>query len=252
MRGQRLCCLIAFCLLCLCAASVRAAEAAPDDANAWPFKDVSEGHKYRERISYGLEQGYITPQGELYKPDSHITRREALGSLWIVSDKPPVQVDEFPFADPELIPDSEDRDVAAWAYVKNIEQRQGTTETPQGKRFYKGNDAITRGKLATYLYKASLKDPFMKTLGPVDMNVIKDLDVDRTDAGYDAKAVAWGVRYGIITLEIVDGKPSFRPDAMCTKGEFSDIMAKYAKKRAELKAAKEAQEAQAAQQAQAA
>ena len=246
MRRQRLCCLIAFCLLCLYAASVRAAEAAPGNENAWPFKDVPEGHKYRERIAYGLKRGYIAPQGEFYKPDSHITRREAIGSLWIVSDKPPVQVDEFPFADPELIPNGEDRDAAAWAYVKNIEQRQGTTETPQGKRFYKGNDAITRGKLVTYLYKASLKDPFMKALGPVDMNVIKDLDVDRTDAGYDAKAVAWGVQYGVITLEIVDGKPSFRPDAMCTKGEFSDIMAKYAEKRAELKAAKEAQESQAA------
>ena len=255
MRRQRLCCLISFCLLWLCAASVRAAEAAPGGAdieNVWPFKDVPEGHKYREQIAYGLQQGYITPEGELYKPDSPITRREVVGSLWIVNGKvivPRAQKDNFPFADLELIPGSEGGNAAAWAFATDFEQ-QLWRETAEKKLFYKGNETITRGQLLTYLYRASLKDPFMKALGPVDMSVIEGWDVDRKDVGYDAKAVAWGAQYGMITPETVNGKPSFRPDAMCTKGEFSDIMSKYAKKRAELKAAKEVQEAQAAQQAQ--
>ena len=244
MRRQRLCLLIVFCLLWLCAASAGAAETVPGGAgaaNAWPFKDVPEEYIYYKQIFQGVKQGYITPRGEFYYPDSFVTRKEALGSLRIVSDRVVVQTDDFPFDDPELIPESEDGVTAAWASVKNIEQG---VQTASNKRFYNGDEKITRGKTVTYMYRASLKDPLMKTLGSVDMDVIKDLDVDRKDSGYDAKAVAWGVQYGFIIPEIVDGKPCFRPDAMCKKGEFSDMMSRYANKRAELKAALEARENQ--------
>ncbi len=243
MRGQRLCGWIALCLLCLCAASAGAAEAVPG-VSAWPYKDVPAEHKYYPQISYGVEQGYITAQGPLYEPDSPVTRKEALGSLWIVSGKTIIQVDDFPFDDPETLPDSDEGRTAVWAYIKVVEQG---VRTLQGN-FYRGNEKITRGKLITYLYGASLKDPVMKTLGPVDMETVKYSDVDRKDAGYDAKAVAWGLQNGIIDeSETVDGVPRFRPDDTCKKGEFSDMMCKYAKKKAELKAA---QETQAALQAQ--
>ena len=161
------------------------------------FADVKEDAWYAKAVAWAVENGITNGTDLGFEPDRVCTRAEIVTFLHRANNKP------APAAAASFTDLTQDwyKDAVAWA-VEN-----GITKGVGGNRFAP-NDTCTRAQAVTFLHR------YMDT--PKADQAHGFTDVTNTGAFY-YDAVMWAADNGV-TLGFADG--SFRPGAVCTRGEI--------------------------------
>ena len=143
------------------------------------------------RITYGA-----TPTA--FEPDSSCTRAQFVTFLWRTAGQPEPASTVCPFADVD--PDAYYYNAVLWAFGEGI--TLGTSKTA-----FSPDDGVTRGQVATFLWRYEGKPVPTETANP-----FADVSAD----AYCYPAVVWAVEKGITTGVAED---SFDPEGNCTRAQ---------------------------------
>ena len=160
------------------------------------FSDVAKDAYYYEAVQWAVQKGIASGTTETtFSPNDNCTRAQAITLLWRAAGSPVPKRKDNAFSD--VKDTAYYHDAVLWASEHNIVS--GTTFSP--------DDAVTRGQLATFLYREA-GSPAVKNDG-------KFTDV-AADSFY-ALAVSWVAAKGIASGT---GEMTFSPDETCTRGQI--------------------------------
>lgn len=202
-------------LLVLCCSPMVNITALGNDA---VFKDVDKTHWAYECIKDGVEKGYFAGYTDgSFKPESNVTRAEAVKILTMFLDRTIAKPAESKFTDV---------DVEAWyAPYVNVSDYL-FPEKWVDENLFRPDAPITREEVVFAVVTA----------------MQYDYKIDRADLSYlksfaDKEKVGFGLEdYMAIALEfdVISGYPdnTIRPDANITRGEFATLMSRISAQKA--------------------
>lgn len=160
------------------------------------FSDVAKDAYYYEAVQWAVQKGIASGTSETtFSPNDNCTRAQAITLLWRAAGSPASKDKSSAFAD--VKESAYYHDAILWAAEHNI--ISGNT--------FKPDDAVTRGQLATFLYREA-GSPAIKS---------DNKFTDVADDSFYASAVSWVAAKGIASGT---GEKTFGPDESCTRGQI--------------------------------
>ena len=187
------------------------------------FKDISHGAWYASAVQYVYDNGLMSGNNGLFKPEGNVTRAQLVTTLYNIQGKPVVTDYSACTAFKDVKKGQWYTDAICWAY--NVGVASGNSNT----KMFNVNDPVTRQQLATFFYNfAEYKG--LDTKASADISGMKGAN---EVASYAQKAMRWAVGSGIISgsKTVVNGTAVYdlKPTGTATRAQLASILQNFCK-----------------------